>query len=170
MIDMNQGHYGVQMDADDYEEWLTKRELSAVDATVQLRTKANGGGLHMQVFLPDTVINRPYGFASVFSVPSELTERLASMTPEYMSFASPERVYVRPHRVVLHRHDDDVTQLIIHIGSDDNTVNTATSGIFVLNVDMSKAINGGLFDALSAADVYQEVSGDSWTPGPGVSE
>ena len=164
---MNQGHYGVQMDADDYEEWLTKRELSAVDATVQLRTKANGGGLHMQVFLPDTVINRPYGFASVFSVPSELTERLASMTPEYMSFASPERVYVRPHDVALYRYkDDDVTQLAIVFDVDDVTsMNTATSNAYVLNVDMSKAINGGLFDALSAADMYKEVSGDSWKPG-----
>lgn len=163
---MNQGHYGVQMDADDYEEWLTKRELSAVDATVQLRTKANGGGLHMQVFLPDTVINRPYGFASVFSVPSELTERLASMTPEYMSFASPERVYVRPHDVALYRYKDDVTQLAIVFDVDDVTsVNTATSNAYVLNVDMSKAINGGLFDALSAADMYKEVSGDSWKPG-----
>ena len=153
------------MDADDYEEWLTKRELSAVDATVQLRTKANGGGLHMQVFLPDTVINRPYGFASVFSVPSELTERLASMTPEYMSFASPERVYVRPH-VELHRHNDDVTQLVILFDTKgEGPVNTATSTIFVLNVDMSKAINGSLFDALSAADMYKEVSGPSWKPG-----
>ena len=152
-------HITEQMGEDEYKGWLSSRALSAEQATVQLRVNA-GGVLHVQVFNPETVFNRPYGFAEKFVVPSHVIDWLGTHEGEYLSFASGERVYIRPE-VRLVSYEDGVQ---IYIGETDDGVNVAGATGFILDVDSSKEKNGQLIDALTMSGLCDEGEGSRWMP------
>ena len=129
-----------------YEEWCEHHQVQSDEAVVQFRVNA-GGLLHVQVFLPEQTINRHYGYADKFSVPPELTAWLAGHDGEYVSFASPERVYIRP--TVLVTRFEDGTQLFINIKN---------AKSFVLDIDLTKEKNLQFLDAMDFAGAVSDQS------------
>lgn len=152
-------HMKEQMDEDGYASWLSHRKMSGEEAVVQLRINA-GGVLHVQVYHPETVFNRPYGFAEKYVVPSHVIDWLATHEGEYQSFASGEKVYIRP-KVRLTSYEDGVQ---ISIGDTDGEVNKAGATGFILDVDSSKEKNGQLIDALTMSGLCDDAEGSRWMP------
>ena len=148
-------------DEDKYDAWCLHHQVQSDEAVVQFRVNA-GGLLHVQVFLPEQTINRAYGYANKFSVPPELTAWLAGHDGEYVSFASPERVYIRPN-VGLTRYDDGVQ---LHINGPDtgdtldwSTANKPTASVFILDIDLTKEKNLEFIDAMEFANCVGQEPG-----------
>jgi hypothetical protein len=145
-------------DEDKYQAWCEHHQVQSDKAEVQFRVNA-GGLLHVQVFLPEQTINRSYGYANKFSVPPELTAWLAGHDGEYVSFASPERVYIRP-TVLVTRYEDG-TQLFINIKKtplDWDNINTTNAKSFVLDIDLTKEKNLQFLDAMEFAGAVTDQS------------
>ncbi len=139
-----------------YEAWCEHHQVQSDEAVVQFRVNA-GGLLHVQVFLPEQTVNRNYGYADKFSVPPELTAWLAGHDGEYVSFASPERVYIRPTVYVV-RYEDG-TQMFINLTKfplDWDDINTPKSKSFILDIDLNKEKNLQFLDAMDFAGLVED--------------
>jgi len=141
-----------------YKTWCEHHQVQSDEAEVQFRVNA-GGLLHVQVFLPEQTINRPYGYANKFSVPPELTAWLAGHDGEYVSFASPERVYIRP-TVLMTRYQDG-TQMFINIKKmpfDWDHINSFKAESFIFDIDLSKEKNLQFIEAMEFAGLVSDES------------
>tara|TARA_S200002703_G_C3757252_1_gene233018 strand:- start:362 stop:886 length:525 start_codon:yes stop_codon:yes gene_type:complete len=154
VIEMNNNlHINEMMSEEQATEWYAQHELDG-EAVVQLRINA-GGLLHVQVYLPEQMVNRPYGYADKFIVPSEVTAWLATHDGEYLSFASPERLYIRP-LVQIARFKDGV-QLLINVTKafiDSQVwdeVNAPNCESFIMDIDLTKEKNLQFIEAMEFA-------------------
>jgi len=157
----NNLHISEQMSEMQATEWYAQHELHG-EAVVQLRINA-GGLLHVQVYLPEQTVNRSYGYADKFSVPSEVTTWLATHEGEYLSFASPERLYIRPSLKIA-RFKDGV-QLLINLWASEvqpvpevlmqseiwDEVNAPNCESFVMDIDSGKEKNRQFIEAMEFA-------------------
>jgi hypothetical protein len=107
------------------------------------------------VYLPEQTVNRSYGYADKFSVPSEVTTWLATHDGEYLSFASPERLYIRPSLKIA-RFKDGV-QLLINVpevlmqSEIWDEVNAPNCESFIMDIDSDKEKNRQFIEAMEFA-------------------
>jgi len=107
------------------DEWMNKREVTKGTKVLQFRKNAGNGVLHIQGW--GDSLNRDYGWADKFTVPNKVIEHLNKMEATHLSFATEERVYIRP-KVRLYERDGDTRMQVI----------TNDGNAFTLRLDMER--------------------------------
>lgn len=136
----------------DKEAWKIER---GVDCSVlQVRVHSPPGTLHLQGY-GEQITNRPYGFAMKFSVPEEVTNWLSTQTPEYMSFASEEKLYIR--NVSINEYKDGY-QIEINTVADSSN----GEGKWILDLHQDKINIKELLDFANNNELITPVDDNRW--------
>ena len=107
------------------DEWMNKRQVTKGTKVLQFRKNAGSGVLHIQGW--GDALNRDYGWADKFNVPNKVIEHINEMEATHLSFATEERVYIRP-QVHLYERDGD-TRMQVYTNAGD---------AFTLRLDMER--------------------------------
>lgn len=134
-------------------EYKQERMIEDDEPVLQVRVKAGEGILHLQGYGLEA--NRNYGFAEKFFVPLQVTDWLALREPEYFSFASSEKMYIRGVAVV--QYNDGVQLLIDGEGGNHNM-----GTHFVLDMNTNKPLVAQLMDFVNNNDLLTVVNENRW--------
>ena len=139
------------------EDYKTKRAIEEGVPMLQARVNAGDGTLHLQGWSSTFTVNRDYGWACKFNVPSQLTTWLAKHEPTHTSFASSEKVYIRG--VSFTQYKDGIQLMIDGVQVDANLDTT-----FVVDINPNKPMVAEMLDFLRGNDlIIDQTHAVRWT-------
>lgn len=127
--------------------YKTERDIEDGVPMLQARVNAGSGTLHLQGWSSTFTVNRNYGWAAKFNVPTQLTTWLAKHEPTHTSFASSEKVYIRG--VSFTQYEDGIQLLIRGVQVDGNFDDTG----FVVDINPNKPVVAEMLDFLRGNDL-----------------
>jgi len=138
--------------------YKTEREIEEGVPMLQARVNAGSGTLHLQGWSSTFTVNRNYGWAAKFNVPTQLTTWLAKHEPTHTSFASSEKVYIRG--VTFTQYKDGIQLKINGVQVGGNFDDTG----FVVDINPNKPMVAEMLDFLRGNDLITD-NADSlrWT-------
>lgn len=139
------------------ETYKTERDIEEGVPMLQARVNAGSGTLHLQGWSSTFTVNRNYGWAGKFNVPTQLTTWLEKHEPTHTSFASSEKVYIRG--VSFTQYEDGIQLMIDGVQVDANLDTT-----FVVDINPNKPMVGEMLDFLRGNDLIIDQTHDvRWT-------